>query len=50
MNRYRKLVAALVGAAGEAVALGWIDSKQLAVVVSVLTAVGVYAAPNDDAS
>lgn len=46
---YRKLVAALVGAAGEAAALGLLDSKVLAVVVAFLTALGVYAAPNADA-
>lgn len=44
---YRKLVAALVGAAAQAAALGWLDSGALAVAVAFLTALGVYAAPNE---
>lgn len=47
MNRYRKLIAAVVGAAVEAVALGVLDAKLLAVAVAFLTAAGVYAAPNE---
>lgn len=46
MNQYRKLVAALVGAATEAVALGLLDAKALSIVVAFLTALGVYAVPN----
>lgn len=49
MTSYRKLIAALVGAAGEATALGLLNgtaSKWSAVVVAFLTAAGVYAVPN----
>lgn len=49
MEKYRKLVAALIGAVTEAVSLGLVSgpaSKYLAVVVAFLTAVGVYAVPN----
>lgn len=47
MNKYRKLIAALVGAAAEAAALGLLDHKHLAVAVAFLTALGVFAAPNE---
>lgn len=47
MTKYRKLIAALVGAGTEAVALGLIDAKALAVAVAFLTALGVYAVPNE---
>jgi hypothetical protein len=49
VNRYRKLVAALVGAALEAVSLGLIpdpQSKWVGVGVGFLTAAGVYVVPN----
>ncbi len=49
MNQYRKLIAALVGAATTAVALGLAPdpaSKWLAVVVAFLSAAGVYVVPN----
>lgn len=47
MSKYRKLIAALFGAASEAVALGVLDAKILAIVVAFATALGVYAVPND---
>lgn len=49
MTKYRKLIAALVGAATTAVGLGLLPSpadQWLAVVVAFLTAYGVYAVPN----
>jgi hypothetical protein len=48
MSKYRKLIAALVGAAAQAVALGWFDADILTVAVAFLTALGVYAVDNTD--
>ncbi len=47
LDRYRKLIAALVGAAAEAAALGVVDSKVLTIAIAFLTALGVYAVPNE---
>lgn len=47
LTPYRKLIAALVAAATEAVALGVLDAKLLAVAVAFLGAAGVYAVPNE---
>lgn len=52
INQIRKLVAAIIGAVGEAISLGLLPdpaSKYLAVAVAFLTAVGVYMVPNDPA-
>lgn len=49
MNRYRKLIAALVGAVGVAMTQGLIAgtaAKWTTVAIGFLTAVGVYIAPN----
>lgn len=51
MKAYRKLIAALVGAATTAVALGLLpdaSAKWVAVFVAFVTAAGVYKVPNDD--
>lgn len=47
MNKYRKLIAAVIGAAAQAVAVGWLDADLLSIVVAFATALGVYAVPND---
>lgn len=50
MSQYRKLIAAIIGAVGEAVALGLLDDtagKYLAVAVAFATALGVYSFPNE---
>lgn len=46
MTRYSKLIAALVGAATEAAALGFVDAEWVTVAVAFLTAYGVYRLPN----
>lgn len=49
MNRYRKLIVALVGALSQALALGLLPAPGdhwAAVVIALATAAGVYATPN----
>lgn len=52
MNRYRKLIAALVGAALIAVSEGVLPGESqsyINVAIAFLTILGVYAVPNDPA-
>lgn len=49
MSRYSKLIAALVGVVSQLVALGVVDesvNEWVAVVIALLTALGVYVVPN----
>lgn len=52
VSHVRKFVAAIVGAVGQAVVLGLLDDtagKYLAVFVAAVTALGIYAVPNETA-